>query len=408
MKILFLSGLYPPHTKGGGEVSTHYIARGLRSRGHDVHVITGGKRSSEAMVDGVPVRRLPLPFTAKPLLEQWHSRRLAVGLAEAIDPATFDIIHAHDFRTALALAELGWKNGMATARDYAQVCGTTNNILWDGSRCTCSWSDIWRNHRVVEASWARKPFRIWQYLYNISYRKAAFRALPAQIFISRAQKEEIAAQQDLAGQLTQVIYNPVPESYLNGAPVDPVKGTVLYVGTVEMYKGVGLLIQAWQRVAKDLPNAHLRIVGEGAQRAEYERLVQKLGLQYRVTFSGRVAHDQLRRRYDEAHVVVAPHMWIEPFGRTVAEAMARGRVVVTADAGGPAEMIQDEVNGLLFARGSRKALELRLKEALRLPTLKRLEMQRAARQWVSEHLTVDRIAREHEEFYQRVLAEQRP
>lgn len=414
MRILFLSSLYPPHIKGGGEISTHYIAQGLLERGHDVEVITSGNKREETTLDGVSVSRLPLPLSAKPLFERRHSTFIAANLLKEIrSRKRYDIIHCHDFRTALALAELRptfaadgetAPSLIVTARDYAQICGTTNALLWDGSRCTCSWKDVWSTHRVVEASWGRKPFRAWQYWYNIAYRKQAFRCFPAQIFISHAQQHEIALQQDLQGIQTRVIYNPVPPQYLQRPMLDSVHGNVLYVGTVEMYKGVGLLLDAWMRITRRLPHVHLKIVGDGAQRRLYERQVERWGLHYRTTFSGRIPWDRLQRVYDEASVVVAPHIWVEPFGRTVAEAMARGRLVVAANVGGPAELIMSSTSGLLFERGSVDDLARQLTAALTMGKLEKLAIQRIARLWAREHLNLKLIAQQHEEFYQEMIS----
>lgn len=406
MKILFISGHYPPHTKGGGEISTHLIAQGLRQLGHDVVVITskpkGGNHGEreEYEVGGVPVVALNIPLTAKPLLEKRASRKMAKVLGREIgDPGKYDFIHAHDWRSTLVLLEMGVKNAVATIRDYAQICGTTNNILADGNKCTCSWYDVLRSHRVKEAGWIRKLFRIWQYKFNIGYRRKAFRKMKAQIFISKAQREVTEGQQDLTGIQTEVIYNPVAAEYLSKVSVKGIGGRVLYAGTVEMYKGVGLLLAAWREVVKECGNTELRIVGDGAQRKEYEKLVENWGLQYKVKFEGRMAWNRLRKMYDEASVVAAPHIWIEPFGRTVVEAMARGKVVVAADAGGPAETIKDNVSGMLFKKGSVKDLSKRLREALQMSVMSRDEISRNARKWAQENLSQEAIAKKYERFY---------
>lgn len=421
MKILFVSALYPPRTRGGGEVSAHLIAQGLRALGHDVTVITSTQNGKADLgdrglkeVDGVPVIRLPVPMAAKPLLERRHSRIVAKALKKEIGGLErYDVIHAQDFRSALALTEWPAEDLAAsksapllvvTARDYAQICGTTNNILRDGRRCTCSLRDILRSHRVAEVPALRKAARIWQYRYNIGYRKRAFRKFPGQIFISRAQQKEIAGQQDLSGVATAVIYNPVAKRYLSEPVSRGVAGTVLYVGRVEMYKGVGLLLEAWPGVAREIPNAQLKIVGEGAQRSDYEALVERSGLQYRVKFVERVPWNRMQLVYDRAAVVVAPHIWVEPFGRTVAEAMARGKIVVAANTGGPAEIIEHGRSGLLFERGSVEALKDELSKALTMPDLNRREMQKAARAWTAKHLSLETIARQHEEFYRELAA----
>lgn len=405
MKILFLSAYYPPHTRGGGEISTHLIAQGLRDKGHKVDVISDGSKTTTTMLDGVNIRRFPLGLTAKPLFERRHTQRIAKQLRDLIPyPEPYDIIHAHDFRSALVLAELGWKNQVVTVRDYAPICGTTNNILWNGARCHCTLRDLLRSHRIIEASLWRKPFRLWQYKYNISYRRQAFATCPHQIFISHNQQQEIAGHMDLSNIHSAVIYNPIPPAYISQPTVAPPGDSVLYVGTVEKYKGVELLLKAWREVVRSFPQAHLTIVGEGAQRRDYEQQIAHGGLQYQVTFKGRLPWERLRHIYDEAKIVVAPHLWVEPFGRTVVEAMARERLVIAANTGGPAEIIGERKLGFLFERGSMTDLVEKLTKALRLEKREYNIITNAARTWARHHLNPSTIAKQHEIFYQEVLS----
>ncbi len=407
MRILFLSAHYPPRTRGGAEISVHILAQGLRQQGHEVEVLTEGERQERTVVDGVPVNWIPIHLTAKPLLERRYSRKLASVLRGVIDAwGSFDIVHAHDFRTALALGELA--DGLAarcavTHRDYAAICGTTNAVRTDGQLCRCSWRDIMHTQRIAEASWARKPWRLWQYKYNLGYRRRTMAGFRWHVFISQAQRSLLTKQLDFSEVITQVIYNPVPVSYLRTTTQPGTAGNVLYAGRVEQYKGVELLLGAWRDVARVHQHARLRIIGDGAQREHYERLASRWGLQYRVQFTKHLPWSRLLPHYDEAEVVVSPHLWVEPFGRTVAEAMARGKIVVAADHGGPAEMIETGKSGLLFMHGSTTDLARRLIEALSLPELKRRQMAANAREWSRQNLAPAVIAQQYEEYYKRVI-----
>lgn len=402
MNILFLSGLYPPITKGGAELSTHYIARGLAARGHKVKVIATGNSTVESHLDGVNVIRVPLDLLSKPLFENHHSKHVARRLLSVIgDPAHYDVIHAHDFRSALALSHLNVPNAVVTSRDYAQISGCTNNILGSGSIQPGCADNPWQCHRVAEASFVRKPFRLWQYIYNQPFRKKAFASFHKEIFISHAQEAIIASYQPIVGKDTAVIYNPVTPEYLSAPVVSSVTKNVLYVGRVEMYKGVKLLLEAWHIVIKKHPDLRLHIVGEGAQQKEYEQLVGALGLQYSVLFKGKIPSTRMQPVYDNADIVVSPHLWAEPFGRTVVEGMARGKIVIAANCGGPAELIQDTKTGFLFERNSVQDLANKIIEAHSLTQYDKRAMSEAARLWVGSTLSLDTIAREHEEFYSR-------
>lgn len=400
--ILFLSAQYPPETKGGGEISTHIIAQGLTALGHTVHVITNGKHDATREVDGIYVRSLPLNLTSKPLFERRHSMRAAALLQKYVqDLSSYDVVHAHDFRSILMLSHIDIKNAVITARDYAQIAGCTNNIQANGNidpGCE-GLHEAFHCHRIAEASIARKPFRMWQYMYNKSYRKRAFVSFSKQIFISHAQRNVIERTQDTSHQKTNVIYNPISSEYLAQPIEKGVDGNVLYAGRVEMYKGVLDLLHAWKTISKSSRQAHLYIAGDGAQREEYERLTASWGLQYKVTFVPYVPYHRLQAMINEAEIVVTPHKWVEPFGRVVIEGMARGKVVVSSNAGGPSELIEHEKTGLLFERGSVEDLTEKLQTALSMGISKKKEIGVAARDFVRDTLSPELIAKQHEEFY---------
>lgn len=403
MKLLFLSSYYPPQTRGGAEISTQYLAQALSRRGHDVTVVTYGKHATQERFEGVSVWRLPLPFTAKPLFERQHSQRVSRALLRLVgDLRAYDMVHAHDFRMIEVAAELPLGRRVITVRDYAAICGTTNSVLHDGTiKPVRTLRDAWQSQRLREASWQRVPFRLWQYLYNLEYRAQAFAAADTHVYISQAQRELIVRYQATAPQYSSVIYNPVGENFLTTPVQRPIqKQQVLYVGTVEEYKGVGVLIAAFKKVASEFPHAQLMIVGEGAQKSQYEQDVAHAGLSYKVHFRDRVPVTRLLALYDEADVVVAPHVWIEPFGRTVAEAMARQKIVVAANCGGPAEMITEGKNGVLFSRGSVTALHDALRRVFSLKDIDRRALAAAAREWVQAHLQDDTIASQYESVYQ--------
>ncbi|HLC49507.1 MAG TPA: glycosyltransferase family 4 protein [Candidatus Andersenbacteria bacterium] len=401
-KILFLSAQYPPDAKGGGEISTHILAMGLQERGHTVTVITSGLAENERHTDGVRVITLPLGLHGKPLFERRASKKAVNILCKHIkDFSQYDVVHAHDFRSALMLAVCNPKNAVVTARDYAQISGCTNNIQADGtSDPGCQGlHELYACHRIAEASFLRKLFRMWQYNYNIRFRRAAFRCFCHQVFISHAQQKMIAKHQDISHQNTTVIYNPISAEYLTEALSKGKAGNVLYAGRVEMYKGVLVLIKAWKKLIHTNQHAHLTIAGNGAQREEYENLAARWGMQYRVTFIPHVPYHRLKGLINNSEIVVAPHVWVEPFGRTVIEGMSRGKIVIASNSGGPAEIIQHEKTGLLFESGSVKGLTSALEQALTMNRLDKKEMGIAARDYVRDTLNMQKIAQEHEEFY---------
>ena len=81
---------------------------------------------------------------------------------------------------------------------------------------------------------------------------------------------------------------------------------------------------------------------------------EELGVGERVTFTGirQDIPDILR----EAAVLVLPSVTPEPFGRTLVEGMAAGCAVVATAAGGPVDIVEDGVSGVLVAPDNSEAL----------------------------------------------------
>lgn len=409
LKVVLVTAYFPPETKGGAEISTYLLAKGLQERGCEISVITEGRAGAQ-MVDGIKVYLVPAGLRDKPLDEKRKSRAIAkiLNSQKELLVAT-DIIHANDFRSVMALME--WRKMIntslppviATIRDYAVCSGSTNFITASGELPIDSIQDAYLSHRIAEVSGPRRWARWWQYRTNVSYRKRKFAELDGEVYISHQQLEIINQQREESKISRKVIANPIADHFLSNSINDGYAGKVVYVGTVEEYKGVGLLLASWRDVVKAVPHATLKIVGEGRDRLAYETAVEQAGLQYSVKIAGRVKWDQIIREYDQAQIVVAPHIWYEPFGRTVAEGMARGKVVVAAKAGGPSEIVKDGETGLLFERKSAKALSQALIAALQMATLERQKMGKLANKWVRINLNKNKIASLYKDFYKEVI-----
>lgn len=123
--------------------------------------------------------------------------------------------------------------------------------------------------------------------------------------------------------------NPVPDP---GPPGPPGSG-FLYLGRLDPEKGIGLLLDAWERAGSDWP---LTIAGVGPLRDRVERAE---GSSPSIHYLGQVpaarAHELLR----ETGVVVVPSTWYEGFPTTVIEALAHGRPVAASDLGSLARIV---------------------------------------------------------------------
>lgn len=120
--------------------------------------------------------------------------------------------------------------------------------------------------------------------------------------------------------------------------------------------GVDLLIRAW--VSGQLGrHADLAVVGEGPLR---DRLIDTAQNDSSIRFLGRLADHALPDFYRNSDVFVLPTVSGEGYGLALAEALASGLPAIVSDDGGPRELVQDGVSGLLVRAGDLAALEAAL------------------------------------------------
>lgn len=119
--------------------------------------------------------------------------------------------------------------------------------------------------------------------------------------------------------------------------------TVAAVAHLIPQKGIDFLVRG-VGLAKDR-SLRLRIVGDGAQLGQLQRMASELGIADRVEFLG--LRDDVNQIVGAADIFVHPAIWEEAFGLTIAEAMAAGRAVVATRIGGIPELVEHGVSGLL-------------------------------------------------------------
>jgi glycosyltransferase involved in cell wall biosynthesis len=215
---------------------------------------------------------------------------------------------------------------------------------------------------------------------------------------------------------------------------------LLFVGRISPDKGVHLLVEAFDRVARERPDIELTLVGKvgmlpfdlvnllltddaaaldslrpfygrstlawltkevlGQKRSYRQQLEARLSPQsaQRVHFAGSVSLDELIRLYSHADLLVLPSIWRESYGLPVAESMASGVPVLASDCGGVPELVDKGVTGLLVPRLNVDALTNAMRDLL--SDLQRLrKMGQAARQRAERLLTWDRSADRLERVY---------
>jgi len=130
---------------------------------------------------------------------------------------------------------------------------------------------------------------------------------------------------------------------------------ILFVGRLVPVKGLEYLIEAMERVTKEIPQATLTIVGDGPLRKELEKVVEELSMQDKIRFAGMQPHSKIPKYMQEADLFVLPSL-SEGLPLVLLEAMAASTPVVTTNVGGIPDAVIDGETGILIPSKNTDAL----------------------------------------------------
>ena len=122
------------------------------------------------------------------------------------------------------------------------------------------------------------------------------------------------------------------------------RAVILYVGRLDKVKNLPRLLEAFKLVIDEGLDLQLLMVGDGPLDAELRQQATMLSLEERVTFAGKQQGSDLYAHYDLGDALILPSTY-EPFGATVAEALALGMPVAVSEVAGSCTLIRSEEEG---------------------------------------------------------------
>lgn len=216
------------------------------------------------------------------------------------------------------------------------------------------------------------------------------------ISISQYSKRQL---KDLAGFDSEVIYNAVDTTiYHEGADGAEIRTKhsldngpiLLHVGSIDPRKGTHMLIQAFNLVKHDIPDAKLVIVGKHIY-PRYSALVRQMA-DKSVIFAWEVPEKELNRYYAACSVYVTASVW-ESFNLPVVEAQACGKPVVAFNLAVHSEVAEAGKTGIFVPTGNVNELAKAIVTLLKNDKL-RQEMGQNAYIMTKERFSLDRFSRE--------------
>lgn len=309
VRVLMVCARYLPDT-GGTETHVYEVARRIaRLDGVDVTVLTTDRTRRlppREVIEGITVLRVPA----------WPPRRdyyLAPRIGAVVSQSgRWDLIHCQGIHTLVPV------QAMLAARragiPYVVTFHTGGHSL---------------RHR--------NAFRSAQWrLAGPLLRNAA-----SLIGVSYFEAETISEQARLNGKPVTVIRNggslPPPP-----AATAVVPGRIISSGRLERYKGHHRVIEALPYVIRDVPSAHLLVVGNGPYEAELRALARRLGVLDRVTITQVPPTDRMAMATVLAgSSVMAALSDYEAHPLAVMEALNVGCPVVGYDTAGVGELVAE-------------------------------------------------------------------
>lgn len=170
------------------------------------------------------------------------------------------------------------------------------------------------------------------------------------------------------------------------------------VGRLHNDKDFPTLLRAFARVLKKYPQAELSIFGDGEQKDELMKLSSSLGIENSVIFEGFVK--KLSERMKQYSIFVLSSK-AEGMPNALMEAMASGLACISSDCNfGPAELIEDGVNGYLVPVEDVESLATRIEELLENP-IQRERIGRAAIE-IQERYSEEKIVKKYLNYVNRI------
>ena len=167
---------------------------------------------------------------------------------------------------------------------------------------------------------------------------------------------------------------PLPQNF----PRSPVILTVGRWAASERYKGADDLIHAVAKLRPAFPGLNLVAVGGGDDVPRLKKIASDLNVAAAVHFLEGISRRELAACYARADIFALPSTG-EGFGFVFLEAMAFGKPLVGAQAGGATDLIEDGVNGLLVPPHDQAALAQAIERLLRDDSLRATLGQKGAK-----------------------------
>jgi glycosyltransferase involved in cell wall biosynthesis len=156
---------------------------------------------------------------------------------------------------------------------------------------------------------------------------------------------------------------------------------LLFIGKDFQRKGGKVLLQAFEKVRKEIKNATLTLIGPNLAQSSLPEGVKCLGY---ISKLDKIGLEVLLNEYTSASVFVMPSLY-EPFGIVFAEAMAHKLPCIGTSICAMPEIVDEGETGFLVPPGDERTLEARIVDLLKQPEMCREMGERGYQKYISTY-----------------------
>ena len=315
-KILFVTNLYPSDAEPNRGVYIRNQAVALEKSGYEICVLQMDYRSIRRKrklginwrkQDNIWVCHFSVPISPFAVIQYAIAGKLTeIGIRHIEDRfGKFDLIHGHFLEGAYGLIDIKRR------RDIPVVFTEHGSNLLDKTRSNIE-----------------------------SQRMARLYASVDQMIVVGHRQYESA--EEFSIESLSVIPNVIPDFFKFDGTVEKNKGVFSFisVGNLIESKCFGLLIDAFEKIYKEIKNVRLVIVGKGPLEGKLKKKVSEKGLSECISFAGAVPNRKLADLYNKADCFVLPSRF-ETFGVVYAEALCTGTPIISTKNGGIDDIYED-------------------------------------------------------------------
>ncbi len=383
MRILLCHNNY--RIIGGAEVFYHEVARILSAYGHDIAMFSCRDEGIDSKWAGYFPKRMD--YTRDILHSVVHfnrflySRDAKHAAAKLVDDFKPDIVHCFSIYSGLtpSILDIFREKSVpvvSSLNDYKHIC--PNYKLYHHAHLCEECKDKNYYHAILNrcshnsliystAHAIESYAHDWMNIYKKNIKVFLF----ASMFMANI-TEEFWGKGTFQWRLLRNPFNSkkyaLSKSY---------EDYFLYFGRIIEEKGVDILIRAMQAV----PEAKLRIVGEGPQEQYLQRLCSDLHVS-NVVFLGPKWNEEMDRLLAHTRFTAIPSMWHENYPYVILQSFANGKAVIGSNRGGISELVKHGQYGLIYDANNVNELAGAIRELWNDP-LRTVAMGAAAKEYAN-------------------------